>query len=156
MADELVFYFAFASNMSKRKMLSRVGNFESREGATLKNYCLKFNLDWKNDGYGYASIAPQENSVVHGALYTLKPVAMENNDQEHVKRGGHYRRITVSVTRNSGEVVEAFAYKANDEYINDSAVKPSREYLETILEGSDILPDSHVQTLREMLKNCTL
>ena len=67
MADELVFYFAFASNISKQKMLSRGGNFESREAATLKNYCLKFNCV-KGDGHGYGNIEYQENSVVHGGL----------------------------------------------------------------------------------------
>ncbi|XP_031549696.1 uncharacterized protein LOC116287196 [Actinia tenebrosa] len=153
MEKDLVFYFSFASNTSKRKILARVGNFESREGATLRNYCLKFNCLWKNDGYGYANIEPRENSEVYGALYTIKQAAMDSNDQEHVKSGGHYRRITVPVVRSNGEVVEAFAYRANDEFIKEG-LKPSREYLETILEGSDILPDSHVQNLREILKTC--
>ena len=83
----------------------------------------------------------------------MKAAAMEQNDEEHIK-SGHVRRITVPVVRSNGEVVEAFAYQANDEFIKEG-VKPSREYVETILEGSDLLPDSHVQTLRDILKTCT-
>jgi gamma-glutamylcyclotransferase (GGCT)/AIG2-like uncharacterized protein YtfP len=153
MADKQ-FYFAFASNLSKRKISERGASFEGRVRASFKNYCLKFNSDWKSDGYGYANIEPHEGSSVNGALYTLSPVSMDKLDEEHINIGGHYKRITIQVVKDGGQEVKAITYKANDEFIKDG-LHPSRQYLEEMLEGSDILPKNYVETLQELMKEST-
>ena len=48
-------YFAFASNLSERKMKERGAKFTSRESAVLRGYRFVFNTNWKDDGFGYAN-----------------------------------------------------------------------------------------------------
>ena len=62
-------YFAFASNLSERKMKERGAKVTSRESAVLRGYRFVFNTNWKDDGFGYANITPDEDSAFM-ALYT--------------------------------------------------------------------------------------
>ena len=45
-------YFAFASNLSERKMKERGAKFTYRESAVLRGYRFVFNTNWKDDGFG--------------------------------------------------------------------------------------------------------
>ena len=48
-------------------MKERGAKFTSRESAVLRGYRFVFNTNWKDDGFGYANITPDEGSAVHGA-----------------------------------------------------------------------------------------
>ncbi|XP_078342337.1 uncharacterized protein LOC144628153 [Oculina patagonica] len=145
--DEKEIYFGFASNLSKRKMKERGAKFLSRESAVLREFRLEFSTNWKDDGYGYANIVSDEGSVVHGALYTCKKGSMANIDTEHIDENNRFCRVTVQVEKKNGEVVQATAYQANEEFVNKE-LKPSEVYLSEILEGEDIIPEDYAEYIR--------
>lgn len=138
-------YFGFASNLSKRKMTERGTKFLSRESAVLRGYRLEFSI-WKDDGFGYANIVPDEDSVVYGALYCCEKGSMARLD---AFEAGRLRRIVVKVEKNNGEVVEAFAFQANEEFVKEG-LKPSEVYLNEMLEGEDIIPKEYAEYLRSL------
>ena len=59
-------YFAFASNLSERKMKERGAKFTSRGSAVLRGYRFVFNTNWTDDGFGYANITPDDNEILEG------------------------------------------------------------------------------------------
>lgn len=142
-------YFAFASNLSERKMKERGAKFLSRESAMLRGFRFDFSTNWKDDGFGYANITPDKDSVVHGALYVCEKGSMVNMDHEHIHEDNRLQRIIVQVEKKSGELVEATAYQANIEHVQDG-LTPSEIYLNEILEGEDIIPKEYAEYLRSL------
>ena len=135
-------YFALASDLSERKMKERGAKFTSRESAVLRGYRFVFNTNWKDDGFDYANITPDEGSAVHGALYICQKGSMCKMDHEHIHEGNRFHRVIVKVEKRNGEVVDAIAYKANKECVK-GGLKPSEIYLNEILEGEDLLPKEY-------------
>ena len=129
-------------------MAERGAEFYSREGAVLRAFRLEFTTNWKDDGFGYTNIVPDENSVVYGALYTCDEQGIANMDKVE---GEPLRRITVQVEKGSGEVVQATVYQAKEEFTK-RGLKPNELYLNEMLEGEDILPKKYAEYLRS-LKN---
>lgn len=150
--DEKEIYFGFASSLSERKMAERGAKFLSRESAVLRGFRLEFSTNWKDDGYGYANIVPEEGSVVHGALYVCERGSMSSMDREHVVEGNHFRRVTVTVEKKNGELVKATTYIANDEFVQQG-LSPSEVYLNEILEGEDIIPMEYAEFIRSFSKS---
>lgn len=128
-------------------MTERGAKFITRESAVLRGFRLEFSTNWKDDGFGYANIVPDEGSAVYGALYTCEKGSMANMDKEHIVEGNRLRRHTVQVEKKNGELVQATAYRANDEFVNKE-LKPSEVYLSEILEGEDIIPKEYAEYIR--------
>ena len=141
-------YFAFASNLSERKMKERGVKFLSRERAVLPGFRFEFTASWKDDKFAYGNITPDENSVVQGALYVCEKESMADMDRQH-DEGNRFHRIIVQVEKKNGEVVEATAYQADEKYVKDG-LKPSEVYLNEILEGEDIIPKEYAEYLRSL------
>jgi len=57
--------------------------------------------------------------------------------------------VVVQVEKKNGQVVEATAYQANEEFVEDG-LKPSEIYLNEILEGEDIIPKEYADYLRSL------
>ena len=129
-------YFGFGSNMSKRKMIERGTKFVSRESAVLR-------ID---DGFGYANIVPDDDSIVYGALYYCEKGSMARLD---AFEAGRLHRIIVKVEKESGELVEASAFQAYDEFVR-AGLKPSEAYENEMLEGEDIIPKKYAEYLRSL------
>lgn len=140
-------YFGYASSLSVRKMKERGAEFLTRESAILRGYRLMFNCKWKEDEFGYATIVRDEKSVVCGALYKCKAGSMASLDREYVHEGGCFCRMVVRVETGEGKAVNAFTYSANEGYAVEG-LTPSAVYLNTILEGEDILPEDYLKFLR--------
>ena len=115
----------------------------------LRGYRFVFNTNWKDDGFGYANITPDEGSAVHGALYICEKGSMCKMDHEHIHEGNRFHRVIVKVEKRNGEVVDATAYKANEECVK-GGLKPSQIYLNEILEGEDLLPKEYAAYLRSL------
>ena len=145
--DDTEIYFAFGSNLSERLMRERGTKFVSRERAMLRGFRVVFNI-WKDDGFGYANIIPHEKSTVYGALYVCKKGSLAKLDEHEAGRLG---RVQVQVEKQSGEVVEAMAYQAYEEYVKNG-LKPSDKYLNEILEGEDIIPAEYADYFRGLKK----
>ena len=109
-------------------MKERGAKFTSRESAVLRGYRFVFNTNWKDDGFGYANITPDEGSAVHGALYICEKGSMCKMDHEHIHEGNRFHRVIVKVEKRNGEVVDAIAYEANKECVK-GGLKPSRRNL---------------------------
>ena len=68
MQQDMVWYFAYGSNLSIPQMLGRVGEWQTSRKATLKGWKLIFNVDSKRWGKGAANIVETEdpNDIVYG------------------------------------------------------------------------------------------
>ncbi|CAH3156439.1 unnamed protein product [Porites lobata] len=121
--EETELYFAFGSNLSARKMRERGTRFISRESAVLQGFRVVFSI-WKDDGFGYANIIPDKDSTVYGALYICLKGSLAKLDEHEV---GRLRRVNVQVERKSGEIVDATAYQAYEEYLNANSETARKE-----------------------------
>ena len=67
---------------------------------------------------------------------------------------GNLRIVNVQVERKSGEIVDATAYQAYEEYVKEE-LKPSQIYLNEILEGEDLIPKEYADYFRNFLHDKT-
>jgi len=126
-----VYYFAYASNLSKKQMRERAVESKPVFTATLPNYRLAFagwSRQWRG---GYATIVLSRGDKVLGAIYEVSESNLRHLDSyEDCPRS--YSRINVTVFDEDGNAVEAVTYiKAGrlDE------TQPSKEYLAVIQQG---------------------
>jgi len=142
-------YFAYGSNMDPERMRNRGVKFSKREHAVLKGFKLVFNkISGRNPGEGYANIVEDDKEVVEGVLYEIE----EDDLIELDRREGcpsHYIRKKVNVALENGQVVEAITYIANQNKTREG-LKPSREYLEHLLKGCDLLSKEYCEKLRKV------
>jgi gamma-glutamylcyclotransferase (GGCT)/AIG2-like uncharacterized protein YtfP len=127
------YYFAYGSNLDKNQMNARCPEHEVVQTVCLPNYELCFPRFSKgNRQCGVASVMENEKSTVWGILYKLSKTDFENLDL-HENIPHSYVKTTIKVfspcMKNS---FEAVTYLANPQQGN---FKPSREYLDLILNG---------------------
>jgi gamma-glutamylcyclotransferase (GGCT)/AIG2-like uncharacterized protein YtfP len=138
-------YFAYGSNLNAERMKNRKAFYTHRVHAKLHGYRLVFAFN-SGSGFGSASIVPDPNSEVHGALYTLEKGGLEKLDMfEWVDKKG-YRRSTMKVELDSGEMMDCTAYIAMPDFEKDGLI-PSKDYLGHLLKGKDILPADYYSFL---------
>ncbi len=139
-------YFAYGSNMNPRKMYELGIKFTERIHATLRGYTLKFNkASSLNPEEGFANIIPDEKGSVEGVLYEISDFDLLKLD-EYEGHPQHYRRITVKVETEEGELFDAVTYIASPDKIKNG-LKPSKKYLKNLIVARDILPESYVRRL---------
>lgn len=143
-----LFYFAYGSNMNPFRMRVRGVGFRSREPGRLPGYRLEFNKVPQDAprGVGYANIVPDTRHVVEGALYEISEADLQKLD-ECEGYPDHYRREEVKVQRQDGSQVTATVYIANPEHVR-SGLRPTREYLEHLWAGEDVLSEGYHAWLR--------
>jgi len=140
-------YFAYGSNMNPERMRKRDVDFLKREHAILEGWRLAFNkIASKNPKEGFANIVKDERCVVEGILYTIQESDIEKID---IYEGYpiHYERIKVTVKLNKGEEVESITYVAKSDKVKEG-LKPSKEYLEHLLKGYNLLSNEYCEWLR--------
>jgi hypothetical protein len=114
-------YFAFGSNMSRRRLEERVGVVNLVGRASLPGYEHRFDK-FGFDGTAKGNIAAQRGETVHGVLYRL------TTRQLSVLTGyeGGYRGLDVEVSLLGGGVFVAHTFVALKPGCD---VEPSEEYL---------------------------
>ncbi|MFZ0212939.1 MAG: gamma-glutamylcyclotransferase family protein [Candidatus Acidiferrales bacterium] len=123
-------YFAYASNMSRKQMSSRAEVLEEYAGK-LENYELVFNKKVRG-GVATANVRQAPGKIVQGVLYRITESSFRNLDRfEGVPQ--HYRRTEVNVGYGEGKSVPAQIYIATKV---DKGLRPAPHYLQTILEGA--------------------
>ena len=123
-------YFAYASNMSRKQMSSRAEILEEYAGR-LENYELVFNKKARG-GVSTANVRQAAGKFVLGVLYWITESSFRNLDRfEGVPE--HYRRIEVNVAYGEGKSAAAQVYIATKV---DKGLRPAPHYLQTILEGA--------------------
>lgn len=134
-----VYYFAYGSNMNPQRVRERGVAFSSREPARLPGYRLAFNKRGSTlpRGAGYANVVPDGSGAVEGALYRLEAGDLAALD-ECEGWPEHYRREELEVERADGSRVAAAVYVAQPRWTR-AGLRPTREYLEHLLAGRDVL-----------------
>ncbi len=143
-------YFAFGSNMSSKRIKDRIGRFPERVPGLLNDFKLVFNkkAGRNADAEGYASVVPAAGSKVEGILYQLTDDEFKVLNRYEGVSSGHYQRDNVEVIRtDNNERVDAIIYVACARYVSDK-LKPSREYLNYLLEGKDCLSKGYYARLK--------
>lgn len=143
-------YFAYGSNMDASRMLGREVPFRVREAARLDGFQLLFNkVASRRPREGYANIVPCTGETVEGILYHLAGKSGLDALDRFEGAPDHYRRIEVEVLTSRGSRVRAAAYQAGREW-QRPGLRPSREYMDHLLAGSDLLSPRYVARLRAM------
>lgn len=143
-------YFAYGSNMNPERMRQRRINFSKREWAVLKGWRLEFNkMASSNPNEGYANIvrANITRDSVEGILYEISGEDIKNLDR-YEGYPNHYDKINVKLELNGGSEVEAITYIAQPDKTRNG-LKPSREYLNHLLKGCDLLSEEYCDKLRK-------
>ncbi len=147
MAQSTVWYFAYASNMSRAQVVQRAGAPAEEKLARLDHYELNFDKVARG-GTGTANIVPAEGKVVWGVLYRVSEQQLKALDRfEAVPE--HYRRSEVAVMDSQGNKISAQVYLARKVR---KGLKPERAYLQRILEGAEEhnLPGDYLEQLRKI------
>lgn len=144
-------YFAYGSNMSKRRMEERGIEVLSMKPAKLHGYKLVVNKkSYKNPTIGFANVIPDENSIVEGVVYELYPIAISKLDKfegypKHYIRGP----LTLQIGRKKED---AIVYIAKQEWVVDDELKTTEEYKGYLLEGKEFLSDEYYENVIEKIK----
>ena len=122
------YYFAYASNLSKKQMKERCPESKPLYKATLPNYKLIF-ADWSRQlRGGKATIVLFRGEKVLGAVYEVSDQCMNRLDKYETS----YNLTKVNVFDEDGDSVEAIAYIKSGQ---PQEAKPSQEYLAIIQQG---------------------
>ena len=153
MEGDLIWYFAYGSNMDAERLFAERLVHEGvppgqRIAGRLDNWLLVFDKRARRpEGAGAGNIVPRDGAVVHGTLNLLPPKGFEVLDRHEGVKDGHYERRTLAVRRgDDGTTVEAITYVALK---TAHGLRPTREYLGHLLAGQDLLPRDYVRWLRE-------
>lgn len=124
---EETLYFAYGSNINLEQMEHRCPDAQLVGPVTLQNYELQFR------GSGFATVAPKEDSVVHGLLWKLTPLCEQSLDRyEGYPR--HYIKETVTVQTVDGSKIPVMAYIMAEPLRRRPAL-PSPHYYRAIQQG---------------------
>jgi len=142
-------YFAYGSNMDPEKMRERGIGFSQRARAILKDYRLEFNKKAShNPREGYANIVSFQKGIVEGIVYEIRDADLAEVDRFE-GYPNHYNRIDVKLLLKHGQAVNAVTYIACPNKVRDG-LKPSREYLDHLMAGRDLLSESYRRKLEAL------
>jgi gamma-glutamylcyclotransferase len=126
-----MYYFVYASNLSRQQMAERCPGAKPKFIATLPNYKLIF-AGWSRKWHGgVASIKPLRGEKVIGAIYEISDRDLRLLDK-HEGYPAIYNRIDIVAFTEDGEPVKAVTYIKVEQ---SEETKPSREYVATIQQG---------------------
>ncbi len=128
---EAVYYFAYASNLNKKRMKEHCPQARPASIVSLHHYKLAFSgwsRKWRG---GVATIRPFRGEKVLGAIYELSEADMRRLDK-YEDCPATCSRINVGVNDDFGELIEAVTYVGVG---RAEETKPSQEYLAVIQQG---------------------
>lgn len=126
-----MYYFAYASNLSKKQMKERCPDSKPMFVATLPNYKLVFagwSRHWRG---GVATIKHFRGEKVLGAIYEVSERDLRRLDK-YEGYPDSYNRLDVTVFDEDGKPVKAVTYIKSGQL---EETPPSREYLAIIQQG---------------------
>jgi len=126
-----MYYFAYGSNLNKKRMLERCPDSKPMFIATLHNYKLVF-VGWSRQWRGgVASIKPFRGERVLGAIYEVSDRDLRRLDS-YEGYPGNYTRFNITVFDEDGEPIKAITYIKSGQL---EETQPSKEYLSLIQQG---------------------
>ncbi len=123
-----MYYFAYASNLSKKQMQARCPDSKPGFVAVLPNYKLVFtgwSREWRG---GKAAIKSSRGDKVRGAIYEVTDACLRQLD----KYEPGYIRLNVTVFDEDNQPVQAVTYVKAGQL---DETMPSKEYGEIIRQG---------------------
>jgi hypothetical protein len=137
-------YFAYGSNMSRRRLAARVPSIQWGGCASLIDHRLVFHKVGR-DGSGKCDVLPHAGERVYGVLYRLPAVDRPRLDR-HEDLGRGYALHWVVVEREGRPPIRAFTYRA---LIHDPQLRPYPWYLQHVLEGAreNRLPPAYIEQI---------
>jgi len=125
-------YFAYGSNMSRRRLCARTPSARVMGVATLHGHRLAFHKPGSRDGSAKCDIVEDFSATVFGVLYTVEVVDKVALDRiEGLGRG--YAEKRVELVLRSGERVWGSTYVAT---LVDTTLRPFGWYKRHVLEGA--------------------
>jgi gamma-glutamylcyclotransferase (GGCT)/AIG2-like uncharacterized protein YtfP len=142
--ENLLYYFAYGSNMNEGQMALRCPEAKLVGQASLADHSFLINER------GVASLAPGPNRVVHGLLWTISREEQEVLDRYEGVKLGHYRKEVHQIQQTNGGAVDALVYIASSNNIGI----PRAGYMERIKRAAAEhgLPDSYIKELQLWLQ----
>jgi len=123
-----MYYFAYASNLSKKQMQTRCPDSKPMFIAVLPNYRLVF-TGWSRTYHGgLATIKPFRGEKVRGAIYEVTDACMRKLDKWETG----YSRFKVTVFDEDNQAVQAVTYIKSGQL---EETMPSKEYGEIMHQG---------------------
>lgn len=129
-------YFAYGSNMCRKRLEDRVGKVNKITTGFLNNYEMLFNCGTTN--ISFANIAPHEGEKTFGVVYALTKRQLRILDRYE----GMYRRKVVEINgRNTIAYISPLI-------IEEFSTPPDAEYVRIILRG--FLENQYVEGYRRL------
>ncbi|MFC1919079.1 gamma-glutamylcyclotransferase family protein [Chloroflexota bacterium] len=124
-------YFAYGSDLNRKRMLERCPDSKPGFTATLPNYKLVF-VGWSRQWRGgTAGIKHFRGGKVVGALYEISDKDLRRLDS-YEGYPGNSNKLNVTVFNEDGEPIQAVTYTRA---VISEETQPSREYLSVIQQG---------------------
>jgi len=137
-------YFAYGSNMSRRRLGARAPSAVPLGRAWLADHRLVFHKVGR-DGSGKCDILPEAGHRVFGVLYRVLAEHRPQLDR-HEDLGRGYALHWIDVEREDAPPTRAFTYRA---LLRDPALRPYPWYLQHVVHGAreQRLPASYIAGL---------
>jgi gamma-glutamylcyclotransferase len=142
-------YFAYGSNINLRQMKERCPSSVFHSKATLKDYKLVFPFEssarW---GGGVSGIKKENGDEVEGVVYEMTDADIKTLDGWETG----YDREKIKVTTEDGRALDVWVYIPKTDFKRE--YKPSKKYIETILEGAKQhkMSDKFIKYCEDLLK----
>lgn len=145
----MLYYFAYGSNMSTKRLTQRVASARFVSLATLDNHCLRFHKK-SHDGSAKCDAFETDNSddEVIGTLFTMDEAEKPLLDYaEGLGAGYDIKKVTLTLP--SGKSQQAFTYYATD---IDETFLPYTWYLAHVVNGAKEhgLPEDYVKKIKQI------
>jgi gamma-glutamylcyclotransferase len=129
--EEMMDYFAYASNLSRQQMLKRCPDAKPKFSAVLPNYKLIF-TGWSREWHGAkATIQPFRGAKVAGAVYEISEQDLRKLDRFE-DYPNSYTHTHVTVFNEDDVAVKAVTFIKTRQ---EAEAKPSPEYIAIIKQG---------------------
>lgn len=154
MSGGVFYYFAYASNLLRQRMM--VTGFKSMKFeciARIDNYRLTFGYKSNKWAGAVATIESSQGDHVWGAVWSIDESELTLLDDQEGVNKGIYERLEVAAVDCSNKVIKCKSYRLLKTGPSDN--KPSCHYLDVILRGaiSCGLPNDYIENLKQIEHN---
>ncbi|XP_076233684.1 gamma-glutamylcyclotransferase isoform X2 [Calliopsis andreniformis] len=155
-------YFAYGSNMLKKRIHINNPTAVRKDIGLLKNYRLDFITPSKRWGGCSATIVPTENYNVWGIVWELHECNLPTLDRQEGVEDKLYFPLMVDIETPTGKILNCRVYQqysCPNEHVKLCLLpiqrRPSPLYLETILNGAkeNHLPSTYIEFLKTIQHN---
>ncbi len=146
--EEIVYYFAYGSNMNPDRMKERGAHFTDMHKHSLRGYSLKFNkTSYQKPLTGCANIVPDDRGIVEGVVYKITVQGLYNLD----KFEGypvHYNRVKLIIDiAGSQETVKTYIAMPGK---TKEGLRPAKSYMEHLLKAKDYMSGEYYEFLENL------